>query len=105
MAVDGKVGMMSLVLFPLMTISSKTASSTAYTCEETTSRLKLQIHLKVNPLNMNDFNMKTPIAHQSGVHRQQMKTMADQCSAINSVEVQSAGGPREGNGGAVAAAI
>ena len=49
--------------------------------------------------------MKTPIAHQAGVHRQQMKTMADQCSAINSVEVQSAGGPREGNGGAVAAAI
>jgi len=36
---------------------------------------------------------------------QQMKTMADQYSAINSDEVQSKGGPREGKGGAVAEAI
>ena len=82
-----------------------TASSTAYTCVVLTSRLDTQIQLKQELLILNDFIMKTPNAHQAGVLRQQMKTMADQCSAINSVEVQSAGGPREGNGGAVAAAI
>jgi hypothetical protein len=67
--------------------------------------LNTQIQLKQELLILNIFNMKTPNAHQAGMHRQQMKKMAEQRSAINSDEVQSAGGPREGNGGAVAAAI